>query len=125
MLRETNGLLPIEITNHPHKPERWKSNDYYNLSNDSLNRGYNGNTCMTARVYVSMKPSVLDAQGQAIHSALKSLGHTMVQDVRQGKFFDLQLAATDKAAAAAEIEKISHDILSNPVIEDYKVELMD
>ena len=79
---------------------------------------------MTARVYVSMKPSVLDAQGQAIHSALKSLGHKTIQDVRQGKFFDLQLAATDKAAAAAEIEQISHDILSNPVIEDYKVELM-
>jgi phosphoribosylformylglycinamidine synthase subunit PurS len=83
------------------------------------------NTKMKARVYVTMKPSVLDAQGQAVRTALQSMGHSMVQDVRQGKYFELDLNATDRAAAATELEQISHDILSNPVIEQYRVEIVD
>jgi phosphoribosylformylglycinamidine synthase subunit PurS len=82
-------------------------------------------TKMKARVFVTMKPSVLDAQGQAVRTALQSMGHSMVQDVRQGKYFELDLSATDRSAASAELEKISHEILSNPVIEQYRVEILD
>ena len=80
---------------------------------------------MTARVFVSMKPSVLDPQGQTIRAALQSMGHGMVRDVRQGKYFDIALQSEDRAAAAAELDRISRDILSNPVIEEYRVELLD
>ncbi len=81
---------------------------------------------MTARVYVSMKPSVLDPQGQTICSALHGLGHKEIATVRQGKYFEIQLAETTTPAAAQTLlDEISRDILSNPVIEDYRVELLD
>ncbi len=78
---------------------------------------------MTARVYVSFKKTILDPQGQTIRSALVNLGHTSIEAVRQGKYFEIQLApGTDRAKAATEIEEIAHDVLANPVIEEYKVE---
>jgi phosphoribosylformylglycinamidine synthase PurS subunit len=81
---------------------------------------------MKARVYVSLKPTVLDPQGQTIRSALNGHGHAMVADVRQGKYFDIELApGTDRDRATAEIEHIARDVLANPVIEDYQVELID
>jgi phosphoribosylformylglycinamidine synthase subunit PurS len=80
---------------------------------------------MTARVFVSLKTSVLDPQGQTIRASLQSLGHSMIQDVRAGKVFDISLNTTDREAAAKELEQISHDILSNPVIEEYRVEILD
>ncbi|MBI1896553.1 MAG: phosphoribosylformylglycinamidine synthase subunit PurS [Acidobacteria bacterium] len=81
---------------------------------------------MKARVYVSLKPTVLDPQGQTIRSALAGLGHAAIAEVRQGKFFDLTLQpGTAREKASAEIERIAHDILSNPVIEDYQVEFLD
>ena len=79
---------------------------------------------MKARVYVSLKPTVLDPQGQTIRAALNGHGHPSIQDVRQGKFFDLTLAATNPEEARAEIEVIAHEVLSNPVIEEYRVELI-
>ena len=79
---------------------------------------------MKARVFVSPKPSVLDPQGQAIQSALKSLGHTSVTAVRQGKVFDIELDSTDREAAAREMEQVAHDVLANPVIETYRVEIL-
>ena len=82
-------------------------------------------THMTARVFVSIKTSVLDPQGQTIRASLQSMGHSMVQDVRAGKYFDVVLNAADREAAAKELDRISHDILSNPVIEDYRVEILD
>lgn len=72
-----------------------------------------------------MKTSVLDPQGQAVRAALQSMGHAMVKDVRQGKYFELDLESGDRAAAAAELEEISREILSNPVIEEYRTELLD
>jgi phosphoribosylformylglycinamidine synthase PurS subunit len=81
---------------------------------------------MKARVFVSFKPSVLDPQGQTIRGALKGLGHVSVSDVRQGKFFDIELspgAAHDDAAR--EVHQIARDVLANPVIEDYQVEFLD
>ena len=78
---------------------------------------------MKARVFVSLKPTVLDPQGQTIRSALNGQGHKSIADVRQGKYFDLVIAdGTDPGAAAAEIDRIARDVLANPVIEDYKVE---
>ena len=80
---------------------------------------------MTARVFVTLKTSVLDPQGQTIRAALQSMGHRSIQEVRQGKFFEIELSGDDRAAAERELETISHDILSNPVIEEYRIELLD
>jgi phosphoribosylformylglycinamidine synthase len=81
---------------------------------------------MKARVFVSLKPTVLDPQGQTIRSALVGLGHRQIADVRQGKFFDIQLAPdADPAQIRAEIEQIAHEVLANPVIEEYRVEFLD
>lgn len=74
---------------------------------------------MKARVYVTFKPSVLDPQGQTIRAALNGLGHHGIHDVRQGKFFEVSLDASE------DLDAISRDVLSNPVIEDYRIELLD
>ena len=74
---------------------------------------------MIARVYVSMKPTVLDPQGQTIRSALASLGHASIASVRQGKYFVLTLDdGLEKTAAEAEVARIAREVLTNPVIED-------
>jgi len=81
---------------------------------------------MKARVYVSFKPTVLDPQGQTIRGALNSLGHTSIAAVRQGKFFDIDLApGTAREQASQEMDQIARDVLANPVIEDYRVEFLD
>ncbi len=81
---------------------------------------------MKARVYVSFKSTVLDPQGQTIRNALKGLGHKSIADVRQGKFFDVEIdPAADRKQAASEMEQIARDVLANPVIEDYKVEFLE
>jgi phosphoribosylformylglycinamidine synthase PurS subunit len=81
---------------------------------------------MKARVYVSFKSTVLDPQGQTIHAALAGLGHSNIAAVRQGKFFELTLKpGVDRAGATAEIEQIAQDVLANPVIEDYRVEIIE
>ena len=81
---------------------------------------------MKARVYVSFKTTVLDPQGQTIRAALAGLGHSSIAAVRQGKFFELTLKpGVDRAAATAEIEQIAQDVLANPVIEDYRVEILE
>ena len=81
---------------------------------------------MKARVYVSFKTTVLDPQGQTIQGALNGLGHKSVGHVRQGKFFDIEiLAGQAREAAAKEMDQIAREVLSNPVMEDYKVEILD
>ena len=81
---------------------------------------------MKARVYVSLKPTVLDPQGQTIRSALNGLGHRSITDVRQGKYFDIALApGSDRAQITQEIEEIARDVLANPVIEEFRVEILD
>ncbi len=73
-----------------------------------------------------MKPSVLDPQGQTIRSALAGLGHKTIADIRQGKYFEITLApGTPKESAKQEMEQIAHDVLANPVIEDYQIEFRD
>ncbi len=80
---------------------------------------------MLAKVYVTLKNGVLDPQGKAIHHAAETIGYQGIADVRQGKYFEIKLDPTlDEAQARAQIEKFAHDVLSNPVIEDYRVELV-
>jgi phosphoribosylformylglycinamidine synthase len=81
---------------------------------------------MKARVYVSMKPTVLDPQGQTICSALRGLGHREILAVRQGKYFDIEVEPkVSRDSAAKTLEEISRDVLANGVIEDYRVEFLD
>jgi len=81
---------------------------------------------MKARVYVTMKPTVLDPQGQTVCSALQGMGHKEILNVRQGKYFEIGLTpgiAKDKAQEL--LTEVARDILSNPVIEDYRLEILD
>ena len=81
---------------------------------------------MKARVFVSFKSTVLDPQGQTVCSALHSLGYPGISDVRQGKVFEISIAAgVTREQAQKDIEAIAQDVLSNPVIEEYRVELLD
>ncbi len=81
---------------------------------------------MKVRVYVSLKPTVLDPQGQTIRSALNGLGHSSIADVRQGKYFEILLApGTPRQKAEQEMQQIAQDVLANPVIEEYRVEFLD
>ncbi len=81
---------------------------------------------MKALVYVSYKKTVLDPQGQTIRAALAGMGHRSIDAVRQGKFFEIELApGTERKKAEEEIGQIAHDVLANPVIEEYRVEIVD
>ena len=81
---------------------------------------------MKARVFVSLKSTVLDPQGQAVCSALHGLGHPGIADVRQGKFFDIAIGeGVTRDQAQPEIETIAREVLANPVIEEYRVEFLD
>lgn len=78
---------------------------------------------MKARVTVTLKSGVLDPQGKAIEGALKSLGVAGVASVRQGKVFDIEIDATDKAAAEASLKAACEKLLANTVVENYRVEI--
>jgi phosphoribosylformylglycinamidine synthase len=79
---------------------------------------------MKARVYVRLKNGVLDPQGMTIQRSLHSLGYDEVSGVRQGKVFEMDLSATDEARARERLEEMSRRLLSNPVIEDFSVEIV-
>jgi len=76
-----------------------------------------------ARVYVTLKKSVFDPQGKAVHDALKSLGYSSVADVRQGKFFEVALEGVGAEEAKGAVEEMARRVLSNPVIESFRVEV--
>ena len=79
---------------------------------------------MRAQVFVTLKPSVFDPQGRTIADALRSLGYAGVEDVRQGKYFEISLdGSMDEQHALESVEKMAREVLSNPIIEDYRVEL--
>jgi phosphoribosylformylglycinamidine synthase subunit PurS len=78
---------------------------------------------MKARIHVSLKPGVLDPQGQAIGNALKGLGFAGIDEVRQGKLIELQLADADPALARARVDEMCRQLLANPVIENYSIEI--
>jgi phosphoribosylformylglycinamidine synthase PurS subunit len=77
---------------------------------------------MRARVFVTLKPSVFDPQGRTIAEALHSLGYAGVDAVRQGKYFELDLATTNVVEARALAAEVADKLLANPVIESYRVE---
>ncbi len=79
---------------------------------------------MKARVYVTLKPSVFDPQGRTIAEALHSLGYGSVGDVRQGKFFELEVNAGSQDQARALASEVADKVLANPVIESYRVEIV-
>ena len=79
---------------------------------------------MKARVYVTLKPGVLDPQGKAIQHSVELLGFPGIADVRQGKYFEIALdnsLSQDEARASA--TRMAAEVLSNPIIEDYRVEI--
>jgi phosphoribosylformylglycinamidine synthase len=78
---------------------------------------------MKARVFVTLKPSVFDPQGQTIAEALHSMGYDRVADVRQGKFFELDVNAASPDQARALVSEVADKLLANPVIESYRVEI--
>lgn len=80
---------------------------------------------MKAHVWVMLKSTVLDPQGQTIQRALSSLGYDKVQDVRQGKFFVLRLDGLSREDAAKQVERIAKDVLANPVIEEFRYEILE
>jgi phosphoribosylformylglycinamidine synthase subunit PurS len=78
---------------------------------------------MKARVIVTLKDGILDPQGKAIESALKSLGINGIDSVRQGKIFEIELAVEDQTAAAGVLRGACEKLLANQVIENFQVEL--
>jgi len=78
---------------------------------------------MKAKVHVTLKNGVLDPQGKAIEHALSTLGFGGVDEVRQGKYIELDLAETDPAKAKTEVESMCKQLLANTVIENYSIEL--
>ena len=80
---------------------------------------------MKARVFVTLKPSVFDPQGRTIAEALHSLGYGGVEDVRQGKYFELDVRAGSADEARHLAAEVADKLLANPVIESYRVEIAD
>ena len=80
---------------------------------------------MKARVHITLKNGVLDPQGKAIAHALGSLGFAGVNDVRQGKYIEIDLNATDRNKAKAEVEAMCTRLLANTVIENYSIDLVE
>jgi phosphoribosylformylglycinamidine synthase len=78
---------------------------------------------MRARVFVTLKPSVFDPQGRTIADALHSMGYAGVADVRQGKYFELDLATNEAGQAKVLASEVADKLLANPVIESYRVEV--
>ena len=72
-----------------------------------------------------LKPTVLDPQGQTIQHALASLGYAQVRDVRQGKFFVLELNGLNRDDARKQVERIAKEVLTNPVIEEFRFEIVE
>lgn len=87
---------------------------------------YNECSPMKAYVYVSLKRTVLDPQGKTIQGALRKMGYKGLEDVRQGKYFELTLhGELSRPEAEAEVGRIARDVLTNPVIEEFRFSLED
>ena len=80
---------------------------------------------MKAKIHVTLKPGVLDPQGKAIQQALGSLGFSGVDEVRQGKFIEIDLTETKAAKAHEHVESMCKQLLANTVIEDFSIEIVE
>ena len=78
---------------------------------------------MRARVYITLKPGLLDAQGKTVKGALDTLGFARVKDVRIGKYVELELTGA-RASAKQDVERMCKKLLANPVIETYRIDLV-
>jgi phosphoribosylformylglycinamidine synthase PurS subunit len=78
---------------------------------------------MIARVFVTLKPGVLDPAGKAVQDSLHSLGYAEVSEVRLGKYLELTLQSADRAAVRARVEEMCRKLLANTVVENYRVEI--
>ena len=78
---------------------------------------------MKARIKITLKPGVLDPQGKAIQNALGALGFAGVNDVRQGKYIEVDVAGMSEEQARTEVDRMCRDLLANTVIENYSYEL--
>ena len=79
---------------------------------------------MKARIKITLKNGVLDPQGKAIQNALGSLGFTGIEEVRQGKYIEVDLAESDETAARDTVDRMCKDLLANMVVENYAFELV-
>lgn len=80
---------------------------------------------MKARVYVTYRTGILDPQGNAVARSLVALGFDDVAEVRTGKLIDIELRATDRASVERRVEEMCRRLLVNPIIEDYRYEILD
>ena len=80
---------------------------------------------MRVKIFVSLKNGVLDPQGKAIERSLHTLSYTEVRDVRTGKYLEIEIDATSRAAAEARVREMCDKLLANPVIEDYRFEIQE
>jgi phosphoribosylformylglycinamidine synthase len=80
---------------------------------------------MKAHIIILPKKAVLDPQGKTVRGALEHLGYTGIAEVRVGKFIEIELTGTDREAARRQLDEACHRFLSNPVIEDYHLEIHD
>lgn len=78
---------------------------------------------MKARIYITLKPGLLDAQGKTVTSALATLGFTGVKDVRVGKYVEIELSHGSAKAAKRDVERMCRKLLANPVVETYRIEI--
>jgi phosphoribosylformylglycinamidine synthase len=78
-----------------------------------------------ARIYVTLRPSVLDPAGVAVESGLKQLGYEGVEQVRIGKYIELMITAANETTARQQLDRICDQLLANPVIENYRFDLIE
>ena len=78
-----------------------------------------------AQIYVTLRPSVLDPAGTAVESGLRHMGYATVEQVRIGKYIELMLSAADEDTARQQLEQMCNQLLANPVIENYRFELVE
>ena len=79
---------------------------------------------MKAKIIITPKKAVLDPQGKTVQTALEHMGHTGIKAVHVGKYLEIELAGTDVEAARVALNAAAHQFLSNPVIEDYHLEIL-
>ncbi|MBD1853112.1 phosphoribosylformylglycinamidine synthase subunit PurS [Leptolyngbya sp. FACHB-711] len=77
-----------------------------------------------AKIYVTLRPSVLDPAGTAVQSGVKHMGYDNVEQVRIGKYIEVTLTADSEAAAQTQLDRICDQLLANPVIENYRFDIM-
>ena len=78
-----------------------------------------------AKIYVTLKPAVSDPAGQTVLAALRRMGHDSAEDARIGKYLELRISGNAAEPAAASVDRMCRELLSNPVIEDYRFELQE